>query len=70
MLFLLDLGILGIAVFGIEARIPGNESKSHKPEGEIPSTSHYPMWITILVHPPVSVFGKAKSLDLSIADGI
>lgn len=47
--------------FGIEARIPGDEFKSHN-RGKIPSTSQYPAWITtwnILL----SVFGKAKSLD-------
>lgn len=31
-LFLLDLGILGVAVFRIEARIPGNEFKPHNKE--------------------------------------
>lgn len=38
--------------------------------GEIPSTSHYPVWISILECPPVSVFGKAKSLDWSVAGRI
>lgn len=40
MLFLMDLDILGIAVFGIETRIPGNEFKPHN-KGENPK--HFPL---------------------------